>query len=98
MITHVVLIKLRDPETGPDLRDRLLALAVQIPQIRSYQVGLDVVHGPRSYDVALVSAFDSLEDLQAYIDHPAHQAVVTFLNQVSETRVSCDYHDENMRS
>jgi hypothetical protein len=96
MITHIVLIKLRDAATGPELRDRLMALPAQIPQIRNYEVGLDVVGGPRSYDAALVSGFDSLEDLQTYIDHPAHQEALTFLNQVSEVRVSCDY--ENMRS
>ena len=91
MITHIVLLKLRDPASGPELRDRLMALPAKIPEIRRYEVGMDVVHGPRSYDVALVSAFDSLDDLRVYIDHAAHQDVVTFINEITETRVSCDY-------
>ena len=70
---------------------RLRALPGQIPEIRTYEVGLDELHGPRSWDVVLVSGFDSFEALQTYIQHPAHQEVVAYLEQVTETRAPVDF-------
>ena len=93
MITHVVVMKLTDPADGPEVARRLRALPAQIPEIRSYQVGVDELHGPRAWQVVLVSRFDSFETLQSYIQHPAHQEVVAYLDQVSETRASVDFTD-----
>jgi hypothetical protein len=92
MLTHIVLFKLHDPATsGPELRARLLELPAQIPEIRLYEVGLDVTRGPRSYDLALLSGFESAEDLSTYVAHPAHQELVGFIEEVCETRVAVDY-------
>ncbi len=91
MITHVVMMKLRDRADGAEVARRLRALPPQIPEIRRYEVGVDELHSTRSWDVVLVSGFDSFDTLQTYIEHPAHQEVVAYLDQVCETRAPVDF-------
>ncbi len=91
MITHVVMVKLKDRAEAAEVARRLRALPAQIPEIRSYEVGVDELHGPRSWDVVVVSGFDSYDALEAYIQHPAHQDVVAYLDQVCETRAPVDF-------
>ncbi len=83
MIRHIVLFKLKefssDQERNQALVDTLLnfrSLVGEIPQIREYTVMPDMVHGPASYDLAIVSSFDTLDDLKSYQSHPAHQYAV----------------------
>lgn len=91
MITHIVFFKFKDPANIAVTRDKLLALQGKIPQLRHLEVGVDVIRSERSYDLALVSKFDNLDDLQAYQVHPDHQEVVKFLGQVKESIVAVDY-------
>jgi hypothetical protein len=101
MITHVVMWKFKDTAEGRG-KDENLAMAVQqlkglqgkIPEIRALQVGTDIVHSPQSYDLALVTGFDSLQALETYRDHPEHQRVVRFLRSVHGGRVVVDFKGE----
>jgi hypothetical protein len=92
MITHVVMIKLKDHGDAPEVAARLRALPAEVPEIRGYDVGIDELHGPRAWDVVLVSRFDSFATLATYVKHPAHQEVVAYLDQVCETRASVDFN------
>jgi antibiotic biosynthesis monooxygenase (ABM) superfamily enzyme len=96
MITHVVMFKLAqpDPATATEIRDRLMALPAKIPQIKGYEVGVNVVEADRNYDVVLVSRFDNLDDLAAYNDHPDHQEVVAFIRSVISGSVAVDYESD----
>ena len=91
MIRHVVMMKLKDSADGPEVQKRLEALPAAIAEIATYEVGLDELRGPRAWDVVLVSSFASVADLERYIEHPVHQEVVAFLNEVCETRASVDF-------
>ena len=91
MITHIVFFKFKDAANITITRDKLLALKNKIPQLRHLEVGVDVIRSERSYDLALVSKFDNLDDLQAYQIHPDHQEVVKFLADVKESIVAVDY-------
>ena len=79
MIQHIVLWRLK--ETDPATRDktirqikiRLESLQTKIQQIKKIVVGGNVLSGDHASDVALVSEFTSLEDLQIYQTHPEHQ-------------------------
>jgi len=95
MITHIVLFKLKDrsPESVEKARAKLASLAGKIPQLRHLEVGADVLHTDRSYDLALVARFDNLEDLQAYQIHPVHQEVVKYILSVRESMVAVDYEE-----
>ncbi len=96
MITHIVLFKLKDrsPRSIEKARDVLLGLKGRIPQLRYIEVGIDVLHSERSYDIALVTKFDSLEDLETYQKHPVHVEVAKYMTSVRESAVAVDYELE----
>jgi hypothetical protein len=94
MITHIVLFKLSDPsaENLAVTRDKLLSMQGRIDQLRHLEAGTDVIRSERSYDIALVTRFDSLDDLQAYQVHPYHAGeVVPHMKQVCSSIVAVDY-------
>jgi hypothetical protein len=93
MITHIVFFKLKDrsEENVAKTRDVLAAMEGKIPVLRHFEVGTDVLHSERSYDLALVAKFDSLDDLQVYQVHPVHQEVITYINSVKDTVIAVDY-------
>lgn len=96
MITHIVFFKLKDPskENIEKTRDILSAMDGKIPQLRHIEVGVDIVRSERSYDLALVTKFDSMEDLEAYQVHPVHQEVLQFIATVKESTIAVDYEGE----
>lgn len=94
MITHIVLFKLADPtpEKITAVRDRLLSMQGRIDLLRHLEAGADVIRSERSYDVALLTRFDSLADLQAYQVHPYHAGeVVPFMKATCSSIVAVDY-------
>ncbi len=93
MITHIVLFKLvhNNAETVDEARKILSSMAGRIPQLRHLEVGANLFHSYRSYDLALVAKFDTLEDLQAYQNHPVHVEVVKYMQGVRQSAVSVDY-------
>lgn len=93
MLHHVVSLRVPDPVQAEELAKRLNALAGLIPEIRSYTAGVDVVRSPNSYDVGLHSTFDDVDALERYRVHPAHEAVLQFIREVSTERVAVDWTD-----
>lgn len=94
MITHIVFFKLADPtpENIAATRAKLLSMNGKIAELRHLEVGVDVIRSERSYDLALVTKFDSLDDLQAYQVHPYHAGdVVPHMKSVSSSVVAVDY-------
>jgi hypothetical protein len=93
VLHHVVCLRVPDPVQAEELAQRLNALSGLIPDIRSYTAGVDVVHTGVSYDVGLHSTFDDVDALERYREHPAHQAVLTLIAEVSTERVAVDWFD-----
>lgn len=94
MVTHIVMFKLSDPtvENLSATRDKLLSMQGKIAQLRHLEAGVDVIHSERSFDIALVTKFDSLQDLQEYQVHPYHAGeVVPHMKSVCSSVVSVDY-------
>jgi hypothetical protein len=94
MVTHIVLFKLKDKsaESISQAREKLLSMKERVEMLRHLEVGLDVIHSARSYDLALFTRFDSLDDLQAYQVHPYHGGdVAPFMREVSEAVAVVDY-------
>jgi hypothetical protein len=97
MITHIVLLKLvhANTETIEEAKTKILAgLEGKIPQLRHLEVGVNIIHSYRAYDLALVAKFDSLEDLHVYQNHPAHVEVLKYLQGVRRSVISVDYEME----
>lgn len=93
MITHIVLFKLKDrsPESVARTAAVLRDMEGKIDVLRHLEVGTDVLHSERSYDIALYTKFDSMEDLNAYQVHPVHKLVIEHMMSVREASVSVDY-------
>ena len=79
-LRHIVTLTFHDgttPEQVSSIADALRQLRDQIPEIRSYVVGVDAGLGEGNAHLAVVADFDSPAGWEAYRDHPAHQAVIT---------------------
>lgn len=91
MIRHIVLWKFR-PGTEAE-RERFLsglaALQGVIPELKASRVVRNVGEG--NYDAALISDFDSLEDLAHYKADPRHRAVSALCQSIRESRAAVDY-------
>ncbi|URN94445.1 MAG: Dabb family protein [Candidatus Pristimantibacillus lignocellulolyticus] len=93
MITHIVFFKLKDnsPEKVEVTAEVLRNMEGKIEQLKFIEVGVDVIHSERSYDIALVTKFDTMADLDAYQVHPVHQKVIEHMSTVRESSVAVDY-------
>lgn len=97
MIEHVVMWKFAESAEGKTrtenmqiVRDRLLALPAVIPEIKFMQIGRDVSRTDMSYDMMLVTRFESLDALHTYKVHPAHVEVASYVAKVKTARVVLD--------
>jgi len=93
MITHVVLVKLKnqDVKNVESTYTLLSTLNGKVPSVRHLEVGKDVSHSGRSYDIALIAKFDDLTGLQAYLAHPNHVPVSNKLRELAASIVTVDY-------
>lgn len=93
MITHIVCFKLRErsEENAQKTKDVLMSMEGKIKQLLHLEVGVDVLHAERSYDVVLICKFDSMDDLDEYQVHPVHQDIVKYIKSVGEASVSVDF-------
>jgi len=98
MIRHIVLWKFAPSAAGKsreknleEAASRLRALPSQIPSLKEYQVHFGLPLGERSFDLVLVSSFESRHALETYQAHPAHQEVATFLRAVQSERAVVDF-------
>ena len=98
MIRHIVLFKLNQENSKLNkkevlnlLKTNLENLKNKIPEIKFYEVGINLIDSPNSYDIALNSEFKSLEDLKKYKIHPEHLKIVEIINNYCDNRVVVDY-------
>lgn len=78
MIRHVSLLTWKagtSAEAVTAVRDALVDLPAQIPELRGYRVGPDVGIDAGNASFAVIGDFASAGDYVAYRDHPAHRAV-----------------------
>lgn len=97
MINHVVLFKLREysetekMEVIAELKGKLLALKDKIAELKFVEVGENYELDAKSYDMALLTHFESLEDLDTYRVHPEHLKVVERIGQTTVARAAVDF-------
>lgn len=94
MLTHIVFFKLKDrsPKAVEQTAEVLRNMKGRIPELLDIEVGKDIVHSERSYDLALITKFKSLSDMEAYQIHPVHQGVLAHMKEVLDgPSVSVDF-------
>ena len=99
MIRHVVMFKFKEEAEGRTKAENIAitkamldALPEKIDWIRASTVAINSADADQTnYDLCLISDFDSLEDLAAYIVHPDHKAVSAFMRSVRLDRACVDF-------
>ncbi len=65
-----------------------------IPNINSFEIGFDILHLERSFDLGLVAIFPDRDALDFYTVHQAHQEVAKIGKEIAEKVVSVDFLSE----
>jgi len=99
MYTHLVMWRLKDEAEGmnraelaAEVKRRLDALPAVIPEIRQYDVGINIGdYGASFFDVGLISTLETIEDFRKYCKYPAHDAVVAYIQSVQTAEEIVDF-------
>lgn len=97
MINHVVLFKLKaypaeeKIQILANLKSMLLNLGDKIDELKHIEAGENYELHSKSFDLALITHFESVEDLDAYRVHPEHLKVVAYVGEVTEARAAVDF-------
>lgn len=90
MLRHYILIKFKKDASHEHIGEfcrRMLALQTVITSIQYLEIGRDILHDARSWDLILIMRFASTEALRSYQQHPEHLKLMAF-NQPSVADVA----------
>ncbi len=97
-MTHVVMWRLLENALGRSAAENALLMKAaletmrgRVPGMSFLDVGIDTRRRPNSYDVVLICRFDNAALLEAYHEHPAHEAVKPLVQAVRNETVIVDY-------
>ena len=96
MLQHYVFIKYRASTTDAHIAEfssRMRALRGMIPEIVQLDIGRDILHDARSWDLVLIMRFASVETLRHYQRHPEHVKVMDFNQPCVDAVGSVDFLD-----
>ena len=93
MIDHLVFLAANEdasPEDIEDLISSIRGLRDTVPGVVDLAVGENFSPRSGGYTHGLFVRFETAEDLQGYLEHPDHQAVVEKLDRLT-SRIVVDY-------
>lgn len=90
MIVNHLLLKLKNqsPKQIEQVQTVLLSMRGKIDVLLDVRAEANIRPGPSAYDLILITKFASLEDMEEYLIHPAHQDVAKWIGTVLETQAS----------
>lgn len=96
MISHTVMWRFKEENKEENMNtvaERLMALykSGKIDGLRKMEIGKDVSHTDMSYDMVLLTEFDSMEALAAYKIYPDHVAISQFVKTIRTARAVVDF-------
>lgn len=91
MVKHIVMWTLHDKNQAKNVKNTLEALKASIPSIKHLEVGIDYSKTNTSADIVLNSTFADRASLEAYVNHPDHQAIIPMMQEVTSSRKVVDY-------
>jgi len=91
MVKHIVMWKLKSKSDAVGIKARLEALVGKIPGLLKVEAGIDFLESEQSADLVLYSELESRQALEAYQNHPEHQAVVPMIKSAAISRTVIDY-------
>ena len=92
MFKHVVSFRLKTDKKDmlPKAKQMILTLA-DLPQVKSIEVGENVVESARSFDFVIIVKFDSRHDYDLYDRHEMHSPIKEFIFGIIDDAVAVDY-------
>ena len=79
-------------QLAQEVKRRLDELPSHIPEILSYETGINVGdYGASFFDVSLVSTFKNKDTFWAYTKYPVHDEVVAVIQSIQEAEEIVDY-------
>lgn len=93
MVKHIVFFKLPDNSEANKqaVKDRIMSMQGKLPFVKHLEVGINFSSEERAFDVALISDFDTKEDLKTYATHPIHLEVIHFIQSLKAVSKIVDY-------
>lgn len=98
MIKHIVMWKLKEHAEGADrasnakkMQAMLKSCNNLVPGMLKLEASLATPELEATYDVVLYTEFADKTALDAYQEHPAHQAIKPFIGAVRSERQCMDY-------
>ena len=97
MINHIVLFKLKDysevekPLVIAEMKSLLEGLKSKIDELKYIEVGVNYELNAKSYDLALLTHFNSIEDLDKYRIHAEHKKVLARFSELRLERAAVDF-------
>jgi superfamily I DNA and/or RNA helicase len=91
MVKHIVFMKFPEFSLAQKAKEKLLSMRENISELKDIEVGIDFSKSERSYDLALITLFDTKEDLEKYRVHPYHQEIVKWLKENNTKTKVVDY-------
>jgi len=95
MIEHIVLFKVKPATTSEDaerMLQGLKGLVGRVPTIQELSCGTNTSDRNQGFTHGLFVRFRSKADLDAYVNHPEHQRVVTErVRPIVESLIVVDY-------
>lgn len=97
MVKHIVLFKFQEfnsesekQEKFEEIKKALLDLKDKIECLLSIEVGFNA-NPNETFDMALTTSFNSMEDITTYANHPDHLEVVKLIGPFKADRACVDY-------
>lgn len=98
MINHIVLFKLKEFENEDQkavirnkIKTALLSLKDKIQELKHIEVALNHKLNSDSFDICLITHFETLEDFNLYQEHTDHLKVVELVKANVTERAAVDY-------
>ncbi len=98
MVRHIVLWRMKKKALDRDasentslIKEKLESLKGRIPGLVSLEVGIDFSKTSESSDLVLNCVFSSREDLDRYMEHPEHQAIIPLIIKTTRELRFTDY-------
>jgi quinol monooxygenase YgiN len=96
-LRHVVMWTLHDSVNAVRFKAQLDGCRHLVPGMLEFEVGIRQAGLDASCDVVLVSTFADAAALEAYMQHPHHQAVAAVLGPLRSVRMVLDYDIDTAR-
>ncbi|HIE35332.1 MAG TPA: Dabb family protein [Campylobacterales bacterium] len=91
MVKHIVFMKFPDFSLAQIAKDKLLSMKDRVKSLKDIEVGIDFSRSERSFDLALITIFNSKEDLENYRIDPYHQQILKWLKDNNTQTKVVDY-------